>query len=284
MMQLPWALLLAATSEGVSGAPVVDAPVPAVDAGNYSRPLIMLIVDDAKCMDGTQGGYYVHPSATGSSKWVLTLQGGGECVTKEKCPGKAASHLGSSKHFDSSFSFFRDSATHFIDADCKGNPTLCEYNLVYLPYCSQDLWSGRRTSASPETYGYYFSGHLIFQAVLESLEATHDLRGASEIILTGTSAGGFGVYTNLDYVAQRYPSAKVVGAPIAGFEFYAWPYHGPGHTSSTLADFREVAMASGKYNQLWCVGCVLVRQHVAERFDTFCSYIGNLQSLDLVHV
>jgi hypothetical protein len=33
----------------------------------------------------------------------------------------------------------------------------------------------------------------------------------------------------------------VVGAPIAGFYFYAYPYDGPDHTdgSAGLADFRE---------------------------------------------
>merc|ERR1711972_216646 len=33
--------------------------------------------------------------------------------------------------------------------------------------------------------------------------------------------------------------------------FYAWPYEGPGHTSSSLADFRQSAMGSGAYNLLW---------------------------------
>ena len=52
----------------------------------------------------------------------------------------------------------------------------------------------------------------------------------------------------------------MVGAPIAGYEFYAWPYTGPGHTSSSLADFRIEAMASGAYNKLWSsvlpLGCL----------------------------
>ena len=42
----------------------------------------------------------------------------------------------------------------------------------------------------------------------------------------------------------------MVGAPIAGYEFYAWPYTGPGHTSSSLADFRIEATAGGNYNKL----------------------------------
>jgi hypothetical protein len=124
------------------------------------------------------------------------------------------------------------------------------------------------------------------EAVLEQLEAAHGLRSADLIVLTGNSAvsamtrgvvggwgaenrctkaltdthyhcfgmhaqGGFGVYSNADWLAERYPSARVVGAPIAGYEFFAWPYTGPGHTSSSLADFRQQAMGGGAYNRLW---------------------------------
>ena len=100
-------------------------------------------------------------------------------------------------------------------------------------------------------YRYYFSGRHVLSAVLDNLEATADLKGASLVVLTGNSAGGFGVYSNVDYLQARYTATRVVGAPIAGYEFYAWPYTGPGHTSSSLANFRADAMAGGAYNTLW---------------------------------
>ena len=52
-------------------------------------------------------------------------------------------------------------------------------------------------------------------------------------------------------VVQRYKAAKVVGAPIAGFYFFAFPYDGPGHTEGLggLADFREQAFSG--YWALW---------------------------------
>ena len=54
-----------------------------------TTPLIMLTDPKAKCMDGSQSGIYVHLSPTGSSKWIFTLQGGGECVTERRCkPGR----------------------------------------------------------------------------------------------------------------------------------------------------------------------------------------------------
>jgi len=206
-------------------------------------------------MDGTLSGYYYHASKQGAkqTKWVLTLQGGGECVSS-KCATKVGTALGSSKYFPKTYTFWNEAKTHLADTSCTGNPDLCDYHQVFLPYCSQDLWTGQANTTSPAgspAPGYYFSGHIIFGAVLDELATNHGMNAATTIVLSGESAGGFGVYANADYLSARFPAAKVVGAPIAGYEFWAWPYKGPGHTSSSLADFRQVAMASGAYNKLW---------------------------------
>jgi len=140
----PAAMLL-----GVAAAAAGVLPVAAVVARqaaappSATTPLIMLEDSRARCMDGSQGGIYVrratNPSA--STKWIFTLQGGGECVTERRCkPAATSSPLGSSKYFKSNYTFWGDSSTHFIDASCTGNPTLCDYNFVFMPYCSQDLW------------------------------------------------------------------------------------------------------------------------------------------------
>ena len=50
------------------------------------------------------------------------------------------------------------------------------------------------------------------------------------------------MWPNVDYVAQRYPNARVTAATIAGFYFYATYYDGVNHTTpSGMADFREAA-------------------------------------------
>lgn len=52
------------------------------------------LVDDptgmARCLDGSSPGYYVRPGhGSGSSKWVIHLQGGGWCATPEDCLQRA---------------------------------------------------------------------------------------------------------------------------------------------------------------------------------------------------
>ena len=100
------------------------------------KPLKMLTDPAARCMDGTLSGYYISPSRNVSqTKWVLMLQGGGECVSS-KCLAKAASALGSSKYFPKTYAFFGESTSHLSDTSCTGNPVLCEYNQVSLCYSS----------------------------------------------------------------------------------------------------------------------------------------------------
>jgi hypothetical protein len=99
-----------------------------------------------------------------------------------------------------------------------------------------------------------FTIFLFLSHQVEELLAKYNLGHASDIILAGDSAGGIGVWMNLDYLATKIhainPKTRIVGAPIAGFYFYAdVPYTGPDHTYSSLANFSESGMATA-YN-LW---------------------------------
>eukprot|EP01079_Euglenida_sp_SAG-EU17-18_P007711 gene7711-1379_t len=114
-------------------------------AGDDAVPLTLLTVSAAPgavCMDGSQGGFY-HRKATNATmagRWVLYLEGGGECVTAKRCLPISESALGSSKHFSQTYDFFSGGKGTLISSNCHDNHEFCGANLVYLPYCSQDLW------------------------------------------------------------------------------------------------------------------------------------------------
>jgi hypothetical protein len=92
----------------------------------------------------------------------------------------------------------------------------------------------------------YFSGHLVFRAILDALDKPpYNLTEATDIILFGVSSGGMSVFINLDYVKQRYASARVVGHAFAGFQTYATYYNGPRSMKfNFLSDFRESGIQS----------------------------------------
>ena len=212
-----------------------------------SAPLTMLTDPQARCMDGSLSGYYLQPATNASNvhKYLIHIEGGGECTTEAKCKANLNSALGSSKYFGATHTF--NAGSFLLNDNAAQNPQLSSWAHVEVPYCSQDLHSGTRNTTSADTWGLYFSGHLVFAAVLDALAV--QLSSATDIILVGDSAGGLGAWMNVDYLAVRFPQARTTVATIAGFYYYAYPYVGVNHTSSDLADFTPGAFP--KTYALW---------------------------------
>ena len=141
----------------LGGTAAADADGAGAAPPSATTKLITLTDPRAKCMDGTQSGFALPPpSQDGRWQGQVDLHAAGRWRVRDRdeLQEEGARAAGSSKYFTPNYTFWRDSSAHFIDASCTGNPVLCDYNLVYLPYCSQDLWSGIQTSARPETFGY----------------------------------------------------------------------------------------------------------------------------------
>ena len=197
---------------------------------------------NAKCLDGSPGGYYAQEATDNESKnkWVIYLMGGGECDTEDYCVEQSQTKYGSSNFFKSTW----DSSQYisYIASDnCQDNPEFCTWNKVTNPYCSQDMHSGQVTTPTEKTWGLYFAGHFINEAILDEMDMfANKLIDATDIIILGASAGGIGTWMHLDYIAERYPQARVSGLTVAGHYFYANYYTGPDTTTDMeLADFTE---------------------------------------------
>ena len=68
---------------------------------------------------------------------------------------------------------------------------------------------------APDTY--VMEGHNIISDVISELIANNAVDSASELILSGCSAGGLGTFENTDFVASLLPNVAVVGNPQAGY-------------------------------------------------------------------
>ncbi len=115
-------------------------------------PLYMLSDPKAKCLDGTQAGFYAETASNSADqrKWVLYLNGGGECDTESACEYQLTSSLGSSKYFANT----SDSSGWYLGSNyCPYNPDLCGWNHAFDPYGTQDLHSGQVEVASNDTWG-----------------------------------------------------------------------------------------------------------------------------------
>ena len=111
-------------------------------------PLTMLNgYESAKCLDGSYGGYYKYFSSSKETKFVIELQGGGECATLTQCTEKLNTNLGSSTKFEKTL----NSLSFLNDLDSNRNPVFSTYNHVFIPYVASHTHSEHFTLRSSQT-------------------------------------------------------------------------------------------------------------------------------------
>jgi len=86
-------------------------------------------------------------------------------------------------------------------------------------YCDGGSFAGNNDTVTTwEGHDLYFRGFRILQAYRQSLISKYNLAGASEVVISGCSAGGLATYLHLDWWAAHVPhGSKVRGLPDSGF-------------------------------------------------------------------
>lgn len=188
-------------------------------ARRLSSPLVLLSPSQvassgARCLDGSPPGFYVF-SNTSSTQWVIFLQGGGWCYDESQCVHRSQTSLGSSRFFPSASS----GQGMLFDDDPSVNP-FASFNKIYVPYCDGGSFAG--DVQQPVVIGgtpIYFRGKRIITAIIENLIADYQLNQATDVLLSGCSAGGLANYINADYVGSLLPPSvkRFKSAPVSGF-------------------------------------------------------------------
>jgi len=166
----------------------------------------------ARCLDGTPYGYF-YEAGTQSNKWVFFFEGGGVCYSSVDCMQRAATALGSSTFFPPSY----DDTTNLLSTSSSLNADYYNWNHVFIPYCSGDAHLGRITNNSTVTWGLYLSGHNNVIAMLSALRNYTNIANATEMLVSGSSAGGIAVNHHADFFAAQFMTARVVASPQAGW-------------------------------------------------------------------
>uniref|UniRef100_A0A3Q3B859 Notum, palmitoleoyl-protein carboxylesterase n=1 Tax=Kryptolebias marmoratus TaxID=37003 RepID=A0A3Q3B859_KRYMA len=165
------------------------------------------------CNDGSPAGYYMKESK-GSRRWLLFLEGGWYCFNKQTCD----SRYETMKNLMSSTKW-PQTKRGILSPQPEENPHWWNANMVFISYCSSDVWSG----ASPKTNqsDYAFMGSLIVKEVVNEL-LTKGLQNAKVLLLAGSSAGGTGVLLNVDHVAEHLESEGHSGVQVRGVVDSGW--------------------------------------------------------------
>jgi hypothetical protein len=193
-------------------------------------------VDGAICRDGSPTGLYIHKGTT--DKLIIFLEGGGACSSNNFCgfnpanvnsvlAGTGETVLGSAAGTGAG----RQQPGVYTDPSHMGTPSgmfdfskadnpFKDWNQVYIPYCTGDVFFGTHKDASvPGTdTKQQFVGYLDMQKFIGRLVPTFKDK-VSRVVLAGSSAGGFGAALNYSMVQDAFGSVLVTAIDDSGPPF-----------------------------------------------------------------
>jgi hypothetical protein len=191
----------AATTAGAGGGGITCPPTPPIEGPGITGPdhqWTWIPISGSRCLDGSSTGIGLRMSST-STKLYVYLEGGGACFNEATC----AIALGA---FDqAAFEAWAGTIGQIgiFDTTADANPVR-DWNAIYVPYCSGDVHAGDAAGGDVPggPQGQDFLGYPNVGLYLQRILPT--FRGASEVLLAGASAGGFGATLNYDRVAAAF--------------------------------------------------------------------------------
>lgn len=164
--------------------------------------------EDSYCDDGTTTGIGINPSAT-SNNVIIFMNGGGACWDWQTCVVFNTSTHGpfGEAQFNSLAGALANAG--IFDADDPNN-VFADWTKVFVPYCTGDVHGGNKVSTYASgnmTQQFYHVGRANYVEFAKRLAATFP--NPDKLVLSGSSAGGFGASFN--YVATRtyWPTGQV---------------------------------------------------------------------------
>ena len=154
---------------------------------------------DTSCRDGSPAGVYINLGS--SNKLMIVLEGGGRCSDEATCSLNFANvEAGTPVRL-----FGHEGLT---DRSRVENPVR-DWNWVQVPYCTGDRHGGANPEARVPGVDepQMFVGHTNMAKFLDRIVPT--FADATDVLITGTSAGGHGVWYTAVLVQRAFPGLKV---------------------------------------------------------------------------
>lgn len=179
---------------------------------------------NAYCLDGTRGGFYYRPatSVASQNRWKIHYSGGGWAFDEQSLVSRSKTLLGSSSFFTPFLSkFWPPEGAGFYGLMGVNDTTTADWNFVWLPYCDGTSQTSDRTD--PLVVGnvtLMLRGRALLDAHLFELERLYNfLSTATEVIVSGTSAGGLSARLHSSYIKSQLQvqGVKIIAAPDASW-------------------------------------------------------------------
>lgn len=160
---------------------------------------------DAYCRDGSTTGLGINTNPA-SKKLVIFLEEGGACFNATTC-GLNESSFSKQDFFELWGPNAPADNLGILNRQDNKNPVK-DWNYVYVPYCTGDIHGGNEPRGSVETLGpQMFVGFANISTFLQRIVPT--FAGVDQVLLAGSSAGGFGTAVNYPQVARAFGNVPV---------------------------------------------------------------------------
>lgn len=233
----------------------------------------------ATCIDGTPGAFYTASGAAGR-RWYVHHSGGGWCAmdvpdsqgsTVDSCHHRRNTSLGSSNPYAPKTVL--GGAGGYISDDQAQNPLMHDWNKVQMIYCDGGSFSGRNeTLTLVDGVSLYFRGNYILEAVIDTLKTEYGLANASDVVVSGGSAGGLATYLHADKWRASLPASTfVVGMPDGGF-FLDWDESKPATSRHSYA--KEMRKNFFDFNASAGVNAACITAFTAAGGDSSACYFA----------
>jgi pectinacetylesterase len=192
------------------GGGVDAAPLPATPGG-----WTWIDVPGMGCDDGSGTGVAINPMPPGGGGGALYVyfMGGGACWDASTCfvLNTAVHGPFGQAQWDAT----APAIAHPLDRARATNP-FRDASYVFVPYCTGDLHAGTNVATydvlGPRMFAHV--GRRNVEALLPRLRATWP--APARVVISGSSAGGYGATLNYDLLRRAYPDAQVALVDDAG--------------------------------------------------------------------
>ncbi len=168
------------------------------DLGTPAATWTWVPIEGTQCMNGTATGIGVNPGTSGDL--VLYLQGGGACFNGASCASVANPDGFGAAEMAGVVSDYGNAG--LFDRTDAANP-LKDATFVFVPYCTGDTHAGANENG--------FEGRKMvgWTNVAKDLDYLYARKGGvNRVIVSGSSAGGFGALFNFAHTADKFAPIK----------------------------------------------------------------------------